>query len=79
VSSDSNNDNFILVASNFILGKALVLSEEDINIKTLINKVGRDLLKEFLNAIIDKIIVKDKRVICIRFKNGIENRFIYAS
>ncbi len=78
VSLDSNNDNFILVASNFILGKALVLSEEDINIKTLINKVGRDLLKEFLNAIIDKIIVKDKRVICIRFKNGVENRFIYA-
>jgi len=69
VNSDCNNDNFILVASNFILGKTLVLSEENINIKTLINKVGRDLLKEFLNAIIDKIIVKDKKIMCIRFKN----------
>jgi len=69
VNSDCNNDNFILVASNFILGKTLVLSEENINIKTLINKVGRDLLKKFLNAIIDKIIVKDKKIMCIRFKN----------
>ncbi|GEM_PF-2713326 len=69
MNSDCNNDNFILVASNFILGKTLVLSEENINIKTLINKVGRDLLKEFLNAIIDKIIVKDKKIMCIRFKN----------
>ncbi|WP_346895547.1 hypothetical protein [Clostridium sp. UBA7503] len=69
MNSDCNNDNFILVASNFILGKTLVLSEENINIKTLINKVGRDLLKKFLNAIIDKIIVKDKKIMCIRFKN----------
>lgn len=77
-SSDSNNINFILAASNFILGKTLVLYDENINIKLLINKVGRDLLKEFVNSIIEKIVVRDRKVISIKFKNGIENKFIYS-
>ncbi len=77
INMDSNNENFILAATTITLIDTLTV-DEYINIKDVINEVGRDLLKEFLNAIIDKIIVKDKRVICIRFKNGIENRFIYA-
>jgi len=78
INSDSNNENFILAASTIALNDTLMV-DEHINIKDTINEVGRDLLKEFLNAIIDKIIVKDKKVMCIRFKNGIENRFIYKS
>lgn len=78
INTDSNNENFILAATTITLIDTLMV-DENINIKDVINEVGRDLLKEFLNAIIDKIIVKDKKVMCIRFKNGIENRFIYTS
>lgn len=78
INTDSNNENFILAATTITLIDTLMV-DEYINIKDVINEVGRDLLKEFLNAIIDKIIVKDKKVMCIRFKNGIENRFIYTS
>lgn len=71
------NETFISLATNRILNDIL-LNDEKIDTKSLINRVGRNTLKEFVNETLDKVIVKDKKVIGIRFKNGIENKFIYS-
>lgn len=75
-SNGYEDDELFILASNLFLDKSL-LSKDYIDIKKLIIEVGRDTLKEFVNAVIDKIIVKNKKIIGIRFKNGIENKFIY--
>ena len=55
------------------------LLEGNINIKELIQSVGRELIKDFINILIDKIIVQDRRVLCLKFKNGLIVTFIYNS
>ncbi|WP_252236136.1 hypothetical protein [Clostridium sp. CH2] len=47
--------------------------------KSLIQDVGRDLIKEFVNILINKIIVKDSQIISLEFKNGLVTTFIYNS
>ncbi len=76
--SGNNDVNFIKLATNAMLNDIL-METENIDMKLFINTVGRDVIKEFITTIIDKIIVRDKKVMCIRFKNGTENRFIYKS
>lgn len=78
-SNDSNGDCF-----NGILNKAkysylsyYLRKKDTIDNKEIILDVGRDLLKEFINLIIDKIIVQDKKVTGIVFKNNIKVNFIY--
>ncbi|ASN68324.1 putative resolvase [uncultured Caudovirales phage] len=74
---NTNDDiNFIKLAANAILNDTLA-KDENIDIKNFITEVGRDVIKEFTNAIISKITTKDKRVTSIKFKNGINLNFIY--
>lgn len=68
--------NFLAEVNNIILSKEL-LKNDSINYKNLINKIGRETLKDFINIIIKNIIVKDKKILSITFKNGLESVFVY--
>ena len=73
---DSNDINFFKSTSALIL-KLELNSGKTINYKELILRVGKDALKEFVNTIINKIVIKDKKITSIEFKNGHITRFIY--
>ena len=62
--------------SDFMLSKQL-LNTECINYKNLVLNVGRDILKEFVNTIIDKITVKDKKISSVKFKSELVIKFVY--
>lgn len=72
-----NDDaNFIKLAANALLNDTLT-KDISIDMKSFITEVGRDVIKEFINAIVKKIVTKDKRVTSIKFKNDINLNFIY--
>lgn len=75
--SSSYNINFILNVTTLELSKQLM--KGNIKIKSLINNTGRDIIKDFINTLINKIIVKDKQVKSIEFKNGLIVTFLYNS
>lgn len=75
--SSSYNINFILNVTTLELSKQLM--KGNIKIKSLINNTGRDIIKDFINTLINKIIVKDKQVKSIEFKNGLTVTFLYNS
>ncbi|WMJ81930.1 recombinase family protein [Clostridium sp. MB40-C1] len=74
--NDIPNLNLIKEISKFALSKEL-LNTEFINYKELIMGIGRETLKEFINTVIDKIMIKDKKILNIKFNNGFESKFIY--
>ena len=74
--SSAYNFNFILDAATLEFSKRL-LHSENINMKSLIQSVGRDIIKEFANTLIYKIIILNKQVKSIEFKNGLKITFIY--
>lgn len=76
--SSAYNFNFILDAATLEFSKRL-LHSENINMKSLIQSVGRDIIKEFVNTLIYKIIVLNKEIKSIEFKNGLKITFIYNS
>ncbi|MCR1953172.1 recombinase family protein [Clostridium sp. DSM 100503] len=75
--SSSYNINFILNVATFELSRQLMTG--NIKIKPLITSIGRDSIKDFVNAIIKKIIVKDRQIKSIEFKNGLIVTFLYNS
>ncbi|EOR20561.1 putative resolvase [Clostridium sartagoforme AAU1] len=75
--SSSYNINFILNVTTLELSKQLM--KGNIKIKSLINNTGRDIIKDFINTLINKIIVKDKQVKSVEFKNGLIVTFLYNS
>ncbi|SFA70846.1 recombinase family protein [Clostridium frigidicarnis] len=62
-----------------ILALDHVFKSKKIDFKEVINNVGKEILRDFMNSIIDNIIVKDKRITSVTFKNGLTNKFVYAS
>lgn len=82
--SDISSENEIEFNTNLIENaKSLILILElkknsNINYKKLVTTIGKALLKELVNSVINKIIVKDKKVLSIEFKNGLVSKFIYA-
>ncbi|AVP65003.1 hypothetical protein C3B64_12360 [Clostridium botulinum] len=73
---DVSELNLMKEVSNFMLSKEL-LNIHDINYKKLVLTVGRERLKDFVKTIIDKIIIKDKKVLSVKFKNGLVIKFVY--
>lgn len=70
--------NLMKEISSFMLSKEL-LNYEYINYKNLVLNTGREILKEFVTTIIDKITIKDKKILNVKFKNSLEIKFIYKS
>lgn len=76
--SSAYSFNFILDAATLEFSKRL-LQNGNINMKSLIQSVGRDIIKEFVNTLIYKIILLNKEIKSIEFKNGLKLTFVYNS
>ena len=71
-----SDDEFMVKASVFIMTHQLQ-GKRFINFENMIRKIDPQVVKEFLRSVIQKIVIKDGRVISIRFKNGLEHKFLY--
>lgn len=69
------NNDFIIKAD--LANLNAYLKNDTINYKEIILSLGRDTLKEFMNTIIDNIVIKDRKIMSITFKNGLKNSFVY--
>ncbi|MBP5245935.1 MAG: recombinase zinc beta ribbon domain-containing protein, partial [Clostridia bacterium] len=70
------DDEFMAKASVFVMTHHLQ-DNRFIDFDRLIRKMDAKIIKEFINSVIQKIVVKSGKIISIRFKNGIEHRFLY--
>lgn len=67
---------FLNDARSFLISQALHHSR-DIEFKELQIAVGNEMLADFVDSVVSKIIIADKRVMSITFKNGITHHFTY--
>lgn len=65
-------------ASMFIMPQHLQ-NKRFIEFDKLIRKIDPQIIKEFVNSIVKKVVIKDGRVMSIRFKNGLEHKFLYKN
>lgn len=66
---------FLSRASYFLIAQNLLNRRQSFN--SLLSKLDESVMKEFLNNIISRIVVKDSRVLSITFKNGAIHTFLY--
>lgn len=66
-SGNATDHSFLNDARNFLITQALHQGR-DIDFRALLDIVGKDALAEFVDSVIDKVIVTDKRVTSITFK-----------
>lgn len=71
-----SDEDFISKASYFIMSQQL-LTKRYVNFDTMIRKIDTKIIKDFVNSVIKKIVILDGKIISIRFKNGIEHKFLY--
>lgn len=71
-------DDFIEQASYFILTNEM-LNKKNINYKKIVTTIDKDVLKEFLDLIIDKVYIDNNVVSSVRFKNQTLYSFKYKS
>lgn len=72
------DDEFMSKASIFIMTHNLQ-DKRYIEFENLIRKIDPQIIKEFINAVIQKIVIKNGHVMSIRFKNGLEHKFLYKT
>ncbi len=73
-----SDDEFMEKASTFIMTNALQ-SKRYIDFEEMIRTIDTKVVKNFVVSIIQKIVIKDGRILSIRFKNGIEHKFLYKT
>lgn len=72
------DDEFMAKASMFIMTHQLQ-DKRFIDFEKLIRKVDPVIVKEFINSVTQKIVIKQGRITSIRFKNGLEHKFLYKT
>lgn len=72
------SDAFIDNARHFLITKEMQQTR-NVDYRELDALVGREALSDFIHTIIDRIVVVDKRVQSITFRNGITHTFAYKS
>ena len=75
---DTTSEVFVDNAQHFLITKEMQQARH-VDHRALSDIVGREALSDFVHTIIDNIIVLDKRVQSITFKNGITHTFAYRS
>lgn len=73
-----SDDEFLAKASVFIMTNHLQ-NKRYVNFDSLVRKIDTRIIKEFVNSIVQKIVIRDGRILSIRFKNGLEHRFLYKA
>ena len=48
-----------------------------IDFKEMIKTIDTKAVKNFVVSIIQKIVIKDGKIMSVRFKNGLEHKFVY--
>lgn len=72
----TTDTSFLNKASNFLIAKELT-NKRDIDFREFLEVVDSVLIQDFIQTVIDKIVVSDKRILSITFKNGITHNFMY--
>lgn len=74
--STLSDEDFIVQASHLLISKELS-SREYIYYKNLAESVSPDVLKTYMETILDSVMLVDGRVSCIVFRNGLTHKFTY--
>ncbi|MGL4875140.1 MAG: recombinase family protein [Clostridium sp.] len=74
---DSDSDITILVKE--MIFKLNLFKSEEIDYKTLVSEVGKKFLKDVINTMINEVVVMNRDILEIKFKNGLSVHFIYSS
>lgn len=72
----TTDTSFLNKASNFLITRELS-NKRDIDFREFLEVVDKELIREFVHTVIDKIVVHDKKIMSITFRNGITHNFIY--
>ncbi len=67
---------FLKKASNFIILKELS-GKKKIDYRLFLQTVDHDLIQDFIRSVVEKIVISEKRIDSITFKNGIVHEFAY--
>ncbi|WFD11976.1 recombinase family protein [Tepidibacter hydrothermalis] len=71
-----NDISFLQKASHFMIQNEL-LNKKFIDYRNMSMVIDKQLIKDFMNTVIDKVIIDDRKVAGICFKNGLTHNFIY--
>lgn len=74
--SSLSDEDFIRMASHLLISKQLT-DRKYIYFRNLAKSVSPEILKEYMDSILDSVMLIDGRVSCIVFKNGLTHKFIY--
>lgn len=67
---------FLNKAKHFLISKELS-NKRNIDYRELLEVVDKALIKDFIETVIDKIVIMDKKIYSITFQNGITHEFVY--
>ena len=70
------DDEFITMASYYLISQKL-LANREVNFKKLIRQLDPKIIKEFINSTCQNFCIFDGKIQSIRFKNGMEHKFLY--
>jgi hypothetical protein len=71
-----SDEDFIKKAPYFILSQQLA-DARDVDYEKFIRKIDPQILKDFLGSVVQNFCIKNSRIESIRFKNGMEHKFLY--
>lgn len=70
-----HDDTFMDLASHFILNNEFL--KDEVDYRKLVMSTDKQLIKDFIGLVIDKIIIDNNTVSGIKLRNGITHNFIY--
>ena len=76
-SSNISDDEFLESATYFIMANKLN-DRRYVNYSKFIQSMDKTVVKNFVQSVISRIVVLDSKIVAIRFKNGIEHKFLYG-
>lgn len=71
-----SDDEFMAKAHYFVMAQQLQ-DKRFIDYEKFIRKIDPQIVKDFMNSIVQNFCIKDGRIVSILFKNGIEHQFFY--
>ncbi len=71
-----SDEEFLEKASYFIISQELT-KKRHVNFDRIVKHIDTNILKKFINSVIQKIVVFDGKITEIHFKNGITHKFLY--
>lgn len=71
-----SDDEFMAKASYFIMAQQLQ-GKRFVDYEKFIRKIDPQIVKDFINSVVQNFCIKDGRIVSILFKNGIEHQFFY--